>query len=346
MTHAKCYYQIYWIQGDGTAAVSPIYSQTTLPTYAFKQVGADPDFSGGGNYFVYNNKIYINYSSQLTSSFDSWDPITNQWTQLPIPAFLLMTKSARGNLINNTIYFEPTSFSAYLVPVTDPNYREYLVTYTPQTGKWKTLTLNDTTVAGGAGIKCYTSFVSNNKFYCVIQETHGTANYPTNSNVIKVFDPSDNSWTKVMDINTASYAGGFNAVTLNNKIYLLATTSAPAQYGYGVFNTSFFELDLTNKTLIPKSIFSGNFTSILEPYLFTYNNKIYLWGGMGYGYSGISGNGFLVYDPPTDSWTVSGIPGLTGADALGFAFVVNNKVYIGLGESGGNWTNAIYNVDL
>ena len=115
-----------------------------------------------------------------------------------------------------------------------------------------------------------------------------------------------------------------NGIYCNNSLYLLSRDS------------KFYQFDLSNKTWTRKADYPMGDTTIYLLYTtsFTIDNKIYI--GLGYDDDNFRtvGRSFWMYDPQTDLWNeIAEFEGAERADAR--SLVVNNRAYVGLGDSGG-----------
>lgn len=300
-----------------------------------------PGTFSGGSFFTYQNQLYTFLNDQNTGigskmSFWRWAPSSNNWQQLPNPNYSPFVFSFPGYEINGVIYFPPYMKYAWGVDASNSSYDEIISTYTPSTGIWKDIPLFHTNIrAEGKGISINNCFVYKSKLYCILQENTGGMDASTGTliDVVKVFNPSDGTWQKIMQLPTA---WGYRAIVSNNKIYVLATLSGSQVYATTDFVNEFYLLDMENQTLFKKNFFTeSTYTGVYKPYMFTYNNKIYIYGGQSSsGYVSNYSPWFACYDPNTDSWSPIAANTYNSAKVSqtdGFALPINGTVYVGLG---------------
>jgi hypothetical protein len=115
----------------------------------------------------------------------------------------------------------------------------------------------------------------------------------------------------------------------------LSTGYVVQQSATSSFKNEFSILDLGSKTLLKKRWITHKNAGVYKPYLTSFGNKIYVYGGQySSGYSSLYSSLSAVYDPAMDNWSpVSGYSYFTGwvSQTDGFMLPINNKLYIGLG---------------
>jgi N-acetylneuraminic acid mutarotase len=148
----------------------------------------------------------------------------------------------------------------------------------------------------------------NGDVYCIIG-SHSEKNYKLNK--------STKRWEPTSDAMIQFYGSHQYLFTHGSKLYF------GLQYG----STNYFaSLETTTGAFQTLASFPG--TPVFKFCSFVFNNKGYVLGG----YSGANNvvNQFWEYDFTTNQWTnKGGLPG--GARAAANAFVLNDKVYFGLG---------------
>ena len=296
--------------------------------------------TNSGCFFEYNGKLftYTYYSWERGAEFYSWTPETNVWQKLPVPkemSNLTYNFVSPAKVINGIVYFQP-QINTYGggFDGTPPNYEELLITYNPNTGESKTTKLFHTTnKAEARSLNVVDYFVYGDRLYCITSELiNGQST--SSAHRIRVYNPADNSWTHFMDL---PYSGvwGWTAIVNVNQVFLLNAKSGKQESASTEFLNEFYLLNMSSKSLTKKSWISDREVGVYKPYLTSYNNKIYVYGGYySTGYSSLYSSLFAVYDPEKDKWSpVSGYSYFTGwvSQIYGFMFPIGNKLYLGLG---------------
>ena len=176
-------------------------------------------------------------------------------------------------------------------------------------------------------------FAYGDKLYCITSELPfeqkgGSAKYQ-----IRVYDPVNDSWTYYMDLPDAAW--GWISVVHANDIYLLAVKPGKQADATTEFLNEFFLLDLPGKSIVSKNWITDREVAVDAPYLVSFNNKIYAYGGhYSTGFTSLYSSLFAMYDPQQDKWSpVSGYSYFTGwvSQTYGFMLPIANKLYVGLG---------------
>jgi len=335
-----------------------VYStDVTITAGGLKFIAQNPEQLPAGSYFTYKDQLYVlkHNTGDDIISFSKWNPKDNSWQKLTKPSndwYTLSMGSLSGYEINDVIYFPPFVDYNFSQDINTTYYDEYITTYTPSTGAWNYKKIFHTNIrAQGKGIQILDCFVYNNKFYCILKEnTLGMDNMNGSLvGVIKVYDPIDGSWKKVMDIPAGAW--GYRAIVFNNNIYLLAAFTGKQYSAITEFMNKFYILDLGNNTLVEKNhIVDDTIQATNNPYLFVYNDKIYMYGGFSsFGYVSAYNSLFAVYDPVKDSWAPVGntYAGARISQTNGFVLQFNGTVYVGFGyDNYSNGTSSQYSRNI
>ncbi len=295
-----------------------------------------------GNFFEYNGKLYTYLNVNSTKEqefFYSWTPETNTWQKLQAPQELTQFVTSQTNLgakaINGIFYFQPSNI-VYGEGDDDQRprtYEEIIISYNAATGKAGKIRLFKTTKKSEErSLLSLDYFTFNNKIYCISAEGNWKIHGLTSANQIRVFDPKDNSWTFLMSLPVQA---GWKAVVNGNQVFLLKSARGKDEYATVGFVNEFYELDITEKRLVKKSWISDREVGVDNPYLTSFKNRIFVYGGKSFtGHTSLYSSLFAVYDPQKDDWSpVSGYSYFTGwvSQTDGFMIPVGSKFYLGLG---------------
>jgi hypothetical protein len=292
-----------------------------------------PDQNPYGSHFTYNDELYFITYRDINDevSFHKWNPLNNVWTKMRKPPSdwsIAELSTYSGHEINGVIYFPPVTFQNMYINGVRSIYNEYMYTYTPSTGAWNHIKLYQSNEPNKA-ISIMDCFVFNNKFYSVIQEINGDVTL----DIIKEYDPSKGSWQKVMELPFVAW--DCKAAVVNGEIYLLTAFASKQYSAITEFSNKFQQLDLNSKKLIDKSSVEGDgVMGTYKPYLFVYNNKIYVYGGFSYvGYVTSYNTLFAAYTPNTDKWSpvANTFNNAKVSQSDGFIVQLNGDMYIGAG---------------
>jgi len=295
-----------------------------------------------GIYFEYENKLYTysNYGSNASdANFYSWAPQTNTWQKLPNPpeAPKVDYNDAKGGrTIKGIVYFPPVMVRPWGIygQYNPYYYEEIIASYDPANGQWNKKTLLRTTnEAEDRTLDVSDSFVFNDKLYCITREFPFAQLSGTIKTQMRVYDPSINTWEYFMDLPDTPWY--WSAVVNNGRVYLLTTGPGKQESATTQYLNEFYQLDINSKALNKKNWITDKAVGVSSPYLVSFNNKIYAYGGQySSGYASLYSSLFTVYDPDKDKWApVSGYSYYTGwvSQTQGFLLPINNKLYLGLG---------------
>ncbi|MES2284570.1 MAG: kelch repeat-containing protein [Bacteroidota bacterium] len=141
------------------------------------------------------------------------------------------------------------------------------------------------------------------------------------------YAPTSNSWTQKANLPIArAYGFGFS---IGTKGYIgTGNDSTPPTYT----RDDFLEYDPTTDNWISKTSFPGGKRTDIDGGCFVIGNFGYVGTGT---YQNTSHNDFWVYNPINDTW--ASIPSLSIFGRIGSSsFSINNRGYVGLGNSGSN----------
>jgi hypothetical protein len=302
---------------------------------AFCEIGSHPTQGGFSNNFCYNNEIYVYYAPHDYISFLKWSPQTNQWTQLSPPNIIpSLPEYEQGYEINGKIYFPPISWNTLIgvFGAKGNDDEKYIYSYDPNLNIWeKNALITSDTVPQYTGL--YSSFVYKDKLYCFIVHNNGDSK---NIYLLKMFDPSDNSWKTVMDSVPFNEAWGCKATVLNDKIYVLASLVRKQEWATTYFKNELYVLDLETKTYTKKSIWDNPDIGSINGYLFGYKDHLYFYGGeYGTGFFHSPEYRSLEYDPEIDRWfplSSCYIPTYIKSTYGAFLYKIYDKIYVGFGQ--------------
>jgi N-acetylneuraminic acid mutarotase/uncharacterized protein YodC (DUF2158 family) len=149
---------------------------------------------------------------------------------------------------------------------------------------------------------------------------------------VNVFDPLTKTWTTAAPVPNGKELHHFQAVALNNKIYIInaftgaypSETPVPDIYIYDATTNTW----TVKANAIPVSRRRGSGATAV------YNNKIYIAGGITNGHNNGAVNWTDVYDPVTNVWTT--LANAPHARDHVQGAIINGKLYL----AGGRRTNA------
>ena len=145
---------------------------------------------------------------------------------------------------------------------------------------------------------------------------------------VNVYNPATKAWTTAAPIPNNKELHHFQAVSFNNKLYIINAFTGPFPNEKAVPDIYIYD-PATNSwsiksNIIPTARNRGSCATVV------YNNKIYLSGGIINGHNSGTVNWTDVYDPANDSWnTLANAPHLR--DHM-HAAVINGKMYIASGR--------------
>lgn len=286
-----------------------------------------------GAYFTYRNELYIlNHAGNSDITSAKWNPVTNVWQKLREPANdidMSGLEDHQGFEINGVIYFPPARWNesqTYNNGVEVKRYWEYIYSYTPATDTWQRKLVYKSNTSNIHMI-AYDCFVRKNKLYSLI-------NYAL-KDVIKEYNPVNGSWKEIMTVPLQG-AGGHKTVILNDKVYILTELVNKQYYATTDFVNKFYQIDLDTKTMVEKHSLPNTIMGTHRPLLFTYQNKVYVYGGYSStGYVTISSTLFASYDPITDEWSpvANDYNGAKVSLNEGFIVQLKESLYIGSGRN-------------
>jgi len=289
------------------------------------------NYSGWQSIFVHNNELYT--FNPNDSKFSKWNPETKTVSTLPIPNTTPRIGAVdKAFSVNGIVYFPPANVRPWgIFDQWNPYYyKEVITTYEPASNTWREIELLNTQDTNlDRGLEVLESFVIGDDIYCIIKET------PKNTYavrcVLKVFNVKDKSWKEYMELPNKFY----KATVLDGVVYILTSDYDVQEGATSSFKNEFMILDLKSKSLSKKAWISNKNAGTQKPYLTTFGNKIYVYGGQySSGYSSLYSSLFAAYDPSTDKWSpVSGYSYFTAwvSQTNGFMLPIDNKLYIGLG---------------
>jgi len=158
------------------------------------------------------------------------------------------------------------------------------------------------------------------------------------SKPVNVFDPVTRTWSTAAPIPNSKELHHFQAVALNNKIFIINafTGSYPSEspvpdiYIYDAGSNSW----TIQANAIPLARRRGSGASVVH------NNKIYLAGGITNGHNNGAVNWTDVYDPATGNWTI--LANAPHARDHVQGAVINGKIYLAGGRRTSASTGALY----
>lgn len=303
--------------------------------------------------FIHNNELYtfINGFIPSENKFYKWNPETKVLSMISSPNFSLHIGNVdKAFSVNGVVYFSPANIRPWgIFDQWNPYYyKEVITTYEPASNTWKEIELLNTKDENlDRGLDVLESFIIGDDIYSIVRET------PKNMNsarcVLKVFNVKDKSWKEHMELPNKFY----KATVLDGKVYILMTDYDVQEGATSSFRNEFMILDLASKSISKKSWISNKNIGTFKPYLTTFGNKIYVYGGnYSIGYNSLYSSLFAVYDPSIDKWNpVSGYSYFTAwvSQTDGFMLPINNKLYIGLGldrYTNGNIYGAVRNYTI
>jgi len=146
-------------------------------------------------------------------------------------------------------------------------------------------------------------------------------------------DPVNDSWAYFMGLPDLEW--GCVAVVNNNQVYLLSSQTDRQEGGNLKYLNEFYLLNIPGKSMVKKNWIADRRIGVLSPYLTSFNNKIYVYGGSSSnGFQSNYSSLFAVFDPLLNNWSpVSGYSYFTAwaSQTEGFMFPIGNKLYLGLG---------------
>lgn len=289
------------------------------------------------DHFVQGNNLYF----YTPGAFHKWDPKENVWTRLSNPAEHIDARRLKIYAIGEKFYLAPLSVKKGSYSW-DP-YEEIIWSYNINTDVWeKRVLVPYNSPARRDFIQIVDCFNYKNKLYCII--------FLNGRHTIEVFDPSDYSWNKFMDLKlTSTDFSDFKTVVNDGKVYLIAAQRTDSYYSSPKVKTDFYEFDMENKSFIKKNWIvdkekdwssNNNQPAILDYQLTAHKGKIYLYGGRlpinnspYFFYTPM----FAVYDPHKNEWSPASDYSYYTAwvnQTEGFFMSNGDGLFLGLGIDG------------
>lgn len=125
-----------------------------------------------------------------------------------------------------------------------------------------------------------------------------------NTNVVEVYNPSTNSWSRPATSGVASFRWGMSAAVVNGKIYVMGGTNGEFMPWDTVNILEVFN-PATNEWSTPKT--TGTFSARTFHTCQVVNGKIYVIGGFN---GGVTVVNIEVFDPTSNTWSTPSVTGV------------------------------------